>query len=142
MGKINWGRVILGGLLAGLVMNIGEAALHAGLLGQDYRALLEQRGVAAEGDPARLSLLVIMTFVLGVAAVWLYAAIRPRYGPGPQTAICAGLAVWLFAHLWSGVYLGVSFGDLIPAKLAWLPVVWGFFEAPIGTLAGAWVYKE
>jgi hypothetical protein len=142
MGKINWGRVILGGLLAGLVMNIGEAALHAGLLGQDYRALLEQRGVAAEGDPARLSLLVIMTFVLGVAAVWLYAAIRPRYGPGPKTAICAGLAVWLFAHLWSGVYLGVSFGDLIPAKLAWLPVVWGFFEAPIGTLAGAWVYKE
>lgn len=142
MGKINWGRVILGGLLAGLVMNIGEAALHAGLLGEDTRALLEQRGVSAEGDPARLSMLVVMTFVLGIAAVWLYAAIRPRYGPGPKTALCAGLAVWLFAHLWAGVYLGAGFGDLIPAKLAWLPVLWGFFEAPIGTLAGAWVYKE
>ncbi len=142
MGKIRWGRVILGGLLAGLVMNIGEAALHAGVLGQDTAALLERRGVSTEGDPAKLSLLVIMTFVLGIASVWLYAAIRPRFGPGPKTAICAGLAVWLLAHLWSGVYLGAGFGELITPKLAWVPVVWGFFEAPIGTLVGAWVYRE
>ena len=142
MGTIRWGRVLLGALLAGLVMNIGEAALHSGVLGESARALREQYGLATEGNPLQLAVLVLMTFVLGIAAVWLYAAIRPRYGPGPKTAVCAGLAVWLFAHLWSGVYLGIAYGGLIPPKLAWLPVVWGFFEAPIGTLVGAWIYRE
>jgi hypothetical protein len=30
----------------------------------------------------------------------------------------------------------------MPPKLAWLPVAWGLIEAPLGTLAGAWLYKE
>jgi hypothetical protein len=48
----------------------------------------------------------------------------------------------VFAHLWSGVYLGCGFPGLITPKLAWLPVAWGLVEAPVGTLAGAWLYKE
>jgi hypothetical protein len=27
-------------------------------------------------------------------------------------------------------------------KLALLPVAWGLIEAPLGTLVGAWLYKE
>ena len=34
--------------------------------------------------------------------VWLYAAIRPRFGPGPKTAICAGLIVWGLSYLYRG----------------------------------------
>jgi hypothetical protein len=83
-----------------------------------------------------------VTFVLGIASVWLYAAIRPRYGAGPKTAVCAGLAVWILAHLWSGVYLGAGFAGLVTPRLAFLPVAWGLFEAPLGTLAGAWLYRE
>ncbi len=86
--------------------------------------------------------LILTTFVLGIASVWLYAAIRPRYGPGARTAIVAGLAVWVLAHVWSGVYLGMGFIGLIPPKLAYLPIAWGLVEAPLGTLAGAWLYKE
>ncbi len=142
MGKINWGRVIGGGLLAGLVMNISEAALHGGLLGQDDIALFKSLNVPHEPQTWQIIALVGMTFVLGIASVWLYAAIRPRYGAGPKTAICAGLAVWVFAHLWAGVYLGAAYAGLFPPKLAWLPVAWGLVEAPLGTLAGAWLYKE
>ncbi|HEY3125318.1 MAG TPA: hypothetical protein VGK70_14805 [Thermoanaerobaculia bacterium] len=29
MGQINWGRVFLGGLLAGVVINVGEFLFHA-----------------------------------------------------------------------------------------------------------------
>jgi hypothetical protein len=35
---------------------------------------------------------VINGFIASTARVWLYAAIRPRFGPGPATAIRAGLA--------------------------------------------------
>ena len=134
--------MLLGGLLAGLVMNVGEAALHGGLLGADAQALFTRYQVGAPGSPVPIVSLILMTFVLGIASVWLYAAIRPRYGPSVRTAIIAGLAVWVIAHLWSGVYLGMGFLGLIPTKLAYLPVAWGLIEAPLGTLAGACVYKE
>jgi len=61
---------------------------------------------------------------------------------GAKTALCAGLAVFVLAHLWSGVYLGAGFAGLITPKLAFLPVAWGLLEAPIGTLVGAWLYRE
>lgn len=142
MGSINWGRVIGGGLAAGLVMNIGEGALHGAVLGQDGADLLKSLGISAPPQPWQLGAVVAMTFVLGIASVWLYAAIRPRYGAGPKTAICAGLAVWVIAHLWAGVYLGAGFAGVITARLAWIPVAWGLVEAPLGTLAGAWLYRE
>jgi len=142
MGQINWGRVIGGGLLAGVVMNASEAALHGGMLGQDAIDLFKARGIPETAESWQMIALIAMTFVLGIASVWLYAAIRPRYGAGPKTAICAGLAVWVFAHVWSGVYIGAGFSGLITPKLAWLPVAWGLIEAPLGTLAGAWLYKE
>jgi hypothetical protein len=142
MGRINWTRVAVGGLLAGLVMNVSEAALHGGALGADAEALFKSYNVPLTPAPINLVALIVMTFVLGIAAVWLYAAIRPRFGPGPRTAISAGLAVWVFAHLWSGVYLGCGFPGLITPRLAWVPVAWGLVEAPLGTLAGAWLYRE
>jgi hypothetical protein len=142
MGKINLGRVMLGGLVAGLVMNISEAGLHGGMLGNDALELFRRFTVPDTPDPVNMTLLILVTFVIGIGSVWLYAAIRPRFGPGPKTAIIAGLAVWVFSHLWSGVYLGAGFAGLITPKLAYLPVVWGLIEAPLGTLIGAWLYKE
>lgn len=142
MNKINTGRVLLGGLVAGLVMNISEAALHGGVLGQDAAALFRSYQVPDSPNPIYLISLIGITFVVGIAAVWLYAAIRPRFGSGPKTAVIAGLAVWVLTHLWSGFYLGAGFAGLITPKLAWLPVAWGLVEAPVGTLAGAWLYKE
>jgi hypothetical protein len=142
MHQINLGRVLLGGLVAGLVMNISEAALHGGMLGQDALELFRSRNVPDTAHPVQMIALIAATFIIGIIAVWLYAAIRPRYGAGPKTAVIAGLAVWVLAHLWSGVYLGAGFNGLITPKLAWLPVVWGLIEAPLGTLVGAWLYKE
>lgn len=142
MEQINRKRVILGGLLAGLVMNISEAALHGGMLGSDDLALFQSLNLSETPHPAQLIALIVMTFVLGLAAVWLYAAMRPRLGPGPKTALLAGLAVWVLTHLWSGVYLGAGYAGVFTLKQAWLPVLWGLAEAPLGTLAGAWLYKE
>lgn len=142
MGQLNWRRIILGGLLAGLVMNISEAALHGVMLGEDDLALFKSLNISESPHPAQLMALIGMTFLLGMAAVWLYAAIRPRFGPVPKTALIAGLAVWVLAHLWSGVYLGAGYAGVFTLKQAWLPVVWGLFEAPLGSLAGAWLYKE
>jgi hypothetical protein len=142
MKHINLPRVLLGGLVAGTVMNASEAALHGGVLAAPAAALFARYQVPDLTSAAPMVSLILMTYVLGTAAVWLYAAIRPRFGPGAKTAIVAGLAVWVTAHLWSGVYLGMGFMGLVTPELAFLPVLWGLVEAPLGTLAGAWVYRE
>jgi hypothetical protein len=139
---INGGRVVLGGLAAGLVMNVGEGALHGGILGADAAQQLKAFGLPEAQQPWQLAALVAITFVLGIASVWLYAAIRPRFGAGPKTAVCAGLAVWVLSHLWSGVYLGAGYASFVTPRLALLPVAWGLIEAPLGTLVGAWLYRE
>src|SRR5437667_4515115 len=45
-----------------------------------------------------IGVFVIGGFVLGVLLVWLYAAIRPRFGPGPKTSLIAGLVLWFLAY--------------------------------------------
>jgi hypothetical protein len=144
MGRINSVRVLVGGLVAGLVMNVSEAILHAGVLGADGGKLLEdwkRLGLEIDVGPSLLFWLVGITFVLGILAVWTYAAIRPRFGPGPKTALCAGLAVWAMSYLYAGVYIDAGI-VVVPPKLTWLPVAWGLVEIPVATLLGAWVYKE
>lgn len=143
---MNWGRIIGGGLLAGLLMNVSEYILHAIVLKPEGDALTQDliaRGfrLTPEPDPNLLMILVGLTFVLGILAVWTYAAIRPRFGAGPGTAVCAGLAVWAMSYMYAGVYVYAGF-PIFPAKLVWLPVVWSLVEMPIATVVGAWLYRE
>ena len=144
MGQINLVRVVGGGLLAGLIMNISEYVLHAIALGPDGEKLLEEwqkLGLVGDPDPTMLLLLVLATFALGLMAVWTYAAIRPRFGAGVSTAACAGLLVWALSYGYAAVY--VHAGVLVyPPRLTWLPVAWSLIEVPVATIAGAWVYRE
>lgn len=142
MRQMNPVRILIGGLIAGLIMNGSEAALHAGVLGDETGSLYEKFRIGIPDTAGNLLLLIFATFVLGIVAVWLYAAMRPRYGAGPRTALIAGVTVWLLSHLWSGVYLGAGYTGIITARLAWIPVAWGLLEAPLATMAGAAFYKE
>ena len=139
MGKINMGRVILGGLLAGLVINVSESILNVGILAKENEDALKALNRPPIGNEA-VTFLVILGFVLGILAVWLYAAIRPRFGAGPMTAVCAGLTVWALAYLYpSGGMMGLK---IFPNGLIFWGLIWGLFEMPIAALVGAWVYKE
>ncbi len=139
MGKINYVRVILCGLLAGLVLNLGEAFLNFVVLAGQWEEAL--RAINKEPPGGSMTVVfVILGFVLGWAIVWVYAAIRPRMGPGPRTAICAGLAVWFLSYAWpslSGMPMGI-----FPNWLFIISIAWGLIEVPLAALAGAWLYKE
>jgi hypothetical protein len=139
---INWTRVVLGGLVAGLILNAGEAALHAGVLGDAGRAFYTELGRPLPADPIYLISVIALTFAQGIAAVGVYAGFRPRCGPGPRTALCAGLTMWFFSAVYAAVYLYAGFPGLLPGSLVWTPVVWALFEYPLATLAGAALYKE
>jgi hypothetical protein len=139
MGKINWTRVLTGGLLAGLVINIVEA-VSGSVYMDEMKAALESHGLSMNESALMMVFWVIYGFVWGIAAIWLYASIRPRYGAGPKTAVIAGVAFWFIGYLlpiigWSsvGLYSG------------WMLIFWsviGLAEMIVATLLGAWIYKE
>ena len=140
MGKINWTGVLTGGLLAGLVINVGEFTLNTFVIGESFAARMNELGLAMPDSGSAMVVWVILSFVLGIASVWLYAAIRPRYGPGIKTAIYAGAAVWFFSGLLNGV--GMVNAGLFSAGLMAAGIIWGLVELCIATALGAWVYKE
>lgn len=139
MGRINVIRVVLGGLLAGLIVNIGETVLNVVVLASQMEAVTKARNLPPVGGPV-IAGFVVMCFVLGIGMVWLYAAIRPRFGPGLGTAVVAGIAVWLLSFGWAIVTDTLM--QYIPTDVMAISLVWSFCEVVIGSIAGAWVYKE
>ncbi len=138
MSVINWGRVILGGLLAGLILNITEA-LGGMLFWKDWEAALQKLGTRVD-DPASTVMDVGSMFLYGCFAAWLYAAIRPRFGPGPRTALRAAVGAWFAGNLLSG--LGYASLGILPIKLIASWVTISLVGFTLATLAGAWLYKE
>ncbi len=136
---INTGGVIKGGLLAGLLINISEAILNMPVIGAQMEARMKEMNLAMIGGSA-IAVFVAFGFVGGIVLIWLYAAIRPRFGPGPKTAALAALPVWFFGYL--GPSAGMCVMGIFPEGLMTIAVVWGLAEVVIASVVGAWLYTE
>ena len=140
MGKINFGRVILGGIVAGIVGDILGYLVDGLMLAPQWAA-----GKKALGRPelsvSQSVAFSIIGLVYGILMVWLYAAIRPRYGPGRQIAVLAGLAIWVSGVLLPNAGLMWAAG-LFPTSLTVLTTSAGIVEFAVAALAGAALYKE
>ncbi|MGH9217810.1 MAG: hypothetical protein ACRD1W_00825 [Vicinamibacterales bacterium] len=119
MGRISISGVLKGGLAAALIMNISEYLLGMML-----------------GAVARPVALVVRTTALGIATVWFYAAIRPRFGPGPKTAIWAGLVVWALSYVFQAIVGGQSLGNIV------VIIAWTGVEMLIASSVGGYLYHE
>lgn len=139
MNKINLTRAILGGLVAGVVLNIGEFLLNTMVLATQMKEFFTRLGLADPGTNFMI-MATLLTFILGIVIVWTYAAIRPRLGPGPKTAICAGLLAWFGVYVYSGIINGMVVG--IPTNVLLIAILWGAAQYAIAAIAGAWLYKE
>ena len=138
MKGINLGRVIIGGLVAGVLINISEFVLNTVVLKFEMEAGMKALGKTVPQSGGTIAVWMILGFATGIAAVWLYAAIRPRYGAGAGTAAHAGVAVWFFGTVVCSVVI-VNMG-LFPLNV--LGVVWELAQAILATIIGAWLYKE
>jgi hypothetical protein len=136
---MNYGRIILGGLVAGLVLNTGEFVLNDLVMGAQMKEFFSAH-LFPEPPGYFIAVAVGSTFVLGIVLVLGYAAIRSRFGPGPKTAILAALFAWFGIYLYSGIINGILFG--IPLKTMLVVLVWGLIEYVLAALAGAALYKE
>lgn len=139
MSPIQWTRVIIGGLLAGVVINVLEFLVNDLALGGAWsdamRAL--NRPPAFTGN--ELVAFNLWGFLIGISAVALYAVIRDHFGPGIRTAIYAGLGIWAVGYLFAAIPSLAM--HLFPRALVIYGVILGLFETVVGTVAGAWFYR-
>ncbi len=136
MSKINWSRLLLCGLLTGIVWIVLGAIVTA-LLGRDFAALPNNRLGAP--TPGFVLFNVVIDLLEGISILWLYAAIRPLYGPGAKAAIVAAFAWWFIVSLGDATWC--SFGLFSPATV--IPLIIGTLPALIlATIAGARLYGE
>src|SRR5262245_52095210 len=112
MGKVNTARIILGGILAGVLIFLAEGGVHMGLLSADWQAWKQVMDpvIHAPAHNTSMALFAGCALVTGLVGMWIYAGIRPRYGAGPKTALLAGFITWALTHFTSmldGLAMGV-----------------------------------
>ena len=140
MGKINSTRVFLGGLLAGVVIVALGFVTYAIYLEKLWTPVMEALGLSTQMTTRIFIFAVLLSLISGLLAVWLYAAIRPRYGAGPKTALIAGIAFYVL----TGLLPAISFSlmGMFPTRVLVIDGLTGLVIYVVATLAGAWVYKE
>lgn len=141
MASINLGRVVAGGLVAGVVANAIDFVTNTYVLAGDWAAFAPTRNL----DPAVFTsgsvaaVWIVVDFVFGLLLVWTYAAMRPRFGPGAKTALFSGLVLYLTATV---ILFGFSQMGLMSAALFLKGSVCALVSTLAASLAGAAVYKE
>jgi len=139
MQGINMGRVIIGGIAAGVVYDIIETVANLYLFAEQGQEMMERLDMA-EPSGAQIGMFMAMGLATGIMIAWTYAAIRPRMGEGAMTAICAGLVAWTFLAL----FLNVSWMiiGLLPVGFGITITVFQAVEfSAVGYVAGM-LYKE
>ena len=141
MSKMNYSRILLGGLVAGIIMNVADAVTNGTILAARW---------AAEASALKPDLMTAMAasstvgwitvdFLTAILMVWVYAAIRPRFGAGPRTALVAAIVMWLGTHLWYESYV---FMGLFTSSLIGVSSLGGLVGMLAGGYVGGMLYKE
>jgi hypothetical protein len=137
---MKFSRVVFSGIVAGIVWGVLYAIIHEAVETHDSsgRPVLPLTPFHGASMVTRA---IVMTnpIILGISAIWLYAAIRPRFGAGPRTAVLAGLALW-FLSTW--IHVTWSAFTQVPRQILIAPLGVTLPITLVAVIAGAWLYKE
>jgi hypothetical protein len=139
MSRINTGRLVLGGLVAGVVANGLDYVINEFLMKEEGADMAQRLNLSRDALASSMYVWIAIDFLWGLLLVFTYAAIRPRFGAGPKTAMISGFTLWfavciMFAGLTSmGIFTQQGF-----IKYSALTLV----SALAASLAGAKLYQE
>jgi hypothetical protein len=139
---MNTKKVLFGGFVAGVVMNVIDWIVNGYLLAARMKAESDAFKPGLSDQMMQGSAVIgyiVMDFVLAFALVWTYAAIRPRFGPGIKTASYAALLFWLLTMIFMSGYMHMG---MMSAGLWWTFAFIGLVNYLLSAWAGAKVYSE
>lgn len=132
-------RVLLGGFLGGLISNVSGLVLGALVLHAEASKVFQ----AMENPPSTTRMLVqhvLMRFGIGLAAAWLYGAIRPRFGRGKRAIVAVAAFLWVTTYVFSALILEEL--RIYSIRTAVMAAAWGFVELVLVVTAVAWVCRD
>jgi hypothetical protein len=139
---INTQKVVVGGIVAGVVMTVIGFISNMFILGARMKAESDafKPGLADQmmQGPAVITN-IVMNLILGLALVWTYAAIRPRFGPGLKTATYVAVLFWILAGIFYSGYMHIG---MMSAGLWWSFAFVGLVNFLLSAWAGAKFYTE
>src|SRR4030095_3728968 len=95
MYKINWVRVLVGGLVASIILFLTDGFLHERIVSADWQAVYAGLGVAEPKHNAyALVYFAIFELGRGFISIYLYALMRSCCWPARKTAALAGIMAW------------------------------------------------
>jgi hypothetical protein len=139
---INTSKVLIGGIAAGVVMNVIDFVSNTYILGARMKAESDafKPGMSDQMmTGSAIASYIVMDFVLGILLVWTYAAIRPRFGPGIKTAFYAALLFWVLVAISLSGYLHMG---MMSAGLWWSFAFIGLVNFLLSAWVGARLYSE
>ena len=138
---INTGKVIVGGIVGGIVANVIDFVSQTFVLNGMTTAAMTKLNPSFAHNPTggQIAGFIIIDFVWIIATVWIYAAIRPRFGPGPKTAAYAAIVSWVIGSTVAGFFCVIGlFGlDLFVAS-----GLIALVNSIVSTMVGARFYTE
>lgn len=139
MSGINFGRWLLGGIAAGALLWIVEG-LASLIYFAEMQAAMDAHGLAMEMGAGTYATTIAVSLISGLTLIFFYAAARPRFGPGPKTAVIVAAAYWIGGYVLS--LLGYQMIGLFPAGMLAVWGVLGLVELVLAAILGAWIYRE
>jgi len=141
--RVNWTRLLAGGLVATLICFATDGLMHEKLLMADWKALADALGLKQpqqEGHGTALFSFFDFELGRGLGAIFIYVMMRARYRPGPKTAVGAAIVSWLICSV-SGPAQFIPLGFY--SQTLWLKVAACQAVTTLAaTLAGAAIYRE
>lgn len=139
MNGINVGRWLGGGIAAGALIWLVEG-LASVLYMDDMQAALAAHDITFEMSAAVLVLSIVVSLIVGLTLMFFYAAARPRFGPGPRTAVLVAVGLWFGGYLVS--LIGYQMLGLYATGMLVMWGVVGLVELILAGLLGGWIYRE
>ena len=133
--KPNIPGVMLGGFVAGLLINAVEYLIHGVFLDPQWTAAFAALGKS----PTGWTTFIPSNFLVGIIGVWIYTRFRPKYGPGPKTALRSALSIWIV--FWVIPMMGLQPMNLFPNVLLFTTIGVGLLDSILAVLLGAWIYR-
>jgi hypothetical protein len=140
MSRIDTKHVLIGGVAAAVILNACDWVINNYITSDLWIHVAHVRSVDTDLMNGRgaLATTIAVDTLLGFLLAWLYAALRPRLGRGPSTAIIAAFVVFGVANLQMATFAAWFQGWDLFIRSAALQLVSLFAAA----LAAGWIYKE
>ena len=141
MYKINWVRVLVGGLVASIILFLTDGFLHERLALGLWQAVYADLGVAEPKHNAyALVYFAIFELGRGFISIYLYALMRSCCGAGPKTAALAGIVAWIaFSVTGPAQFIPLGFYS----HALWIKVgAFQFITSIVAAVAGAFLYRD